>query len=1014
MARSAPRRGYRGDPSKAHGGAADQIQKKSQKPKKKMRGPAPIIPMPKLPKMEKGKARATDAEFGSANGDGRAAGDDDEDDEDSSDGDLLDAQDMIGDGESSGSESASEDESSSEMDQDGPSGTAGPSTARTPKTVPNLSFLTSLDANAIGTSRSEQARLKKEEKKRQREEMKQMAKLNGTATVAKVKEQESGSEDYDDFEDENDDLSMGSLSELDEMEDDDVSGDEDLLSGSEEDEESDSQSSVEDGDSDPSTDDDQREDEFARRVAAQSKRKRKEEELEKAKRAKKVRLPVRGDDGWIAGGGDEDCDDDDQDGSKVSATGASRVVRASKDDDEDSESESESDVRGKSSSNAQRQALPPTSDITTSNRFGLLAPYAVMQLQPRSRRVTAAREQIAHLAQNVIADPEVAGLGFLKRMAVFMSVRIKRPPHLQSAPDTMNEVKANSKSSAKAGKGKGEETSGSDSEESSSTSALPVDLGIRAAAIFSLMAVYSDILPGYRIRPLTDAEKEEKVSQDIKRRREFEQGIIEVYRAFLEACERLIKSKHELSSIALKAMTMLLLRAPHFNYRTNIIRTIVSRLSRPPSSLSTAWDADCVLCASTLTQLLRQDAAGDVSLEVVRLLHRMIKERRYNVHANVLDILLHLRLKDELGRKRASTTTADRGGGGGGEDAGGKGSQSRGRKTKAADVRKGTAQHLSKKDVKKMREIREIEKEMREADATIDLEERERNQTETLKLLFVLYFAILKSPTVSSTLLGSAMEGLALYAHRINVDFFRDLLAVLREHVARARKAAVSRQDPREAAAADAGDGDGDAQLSGARRGLRDSLLCLVTAFELLSGQGEALNIDLSDFASHLYGVMLQVSMTTGVDEAPIPRGASGKKQQEQQQHLRSSADLLFRALELLLLRPRASSVPSERAAAFAKRLLGCSLHWSSPTSVIRALRMIKVMLARDARLGALFDGEDRARDGRFDGVGDNVDAVRPLACGVSAWEIEVLRKSGNADVREEVKQLLATVEVQN
>ena len=46
----------------------------------------------------------------------------------------------------------------------------------------------------------------------------------------------------------------------------------------------------------------------------------------------------------------------------------------------------------------------------------------------------------------------------------------------------------------------------------------------------SLTAVYIDILPGYRIRPLTEKESSEKVNQETARRREWEQGIVQVYK----------------------------------------------------------------------------------------------------------------------------------------------------------------------------------------------------------------------------------------------------------------------------------------------------------------------------------------------------------------------------------------------------------------------------------------------------------------------------------------------------
>ncbi len=63
---------------------------------------------------------------------------------------------------------------------------------------------------------------------------------------------------------------------------------------------------------------------------------------------------------------------------------------------------------------------------------------------------------------------------------------------------------------------------------------------------------------------------------------------------------------------------------------------------------------------------------------------------------------------------------------------------------------------------------------MKEAEATVDLEERERNHTETLKLVFVLYFTVLKREVGKRGVgvLESTLRGLSMYAHRVNVDFF--------------------------------------------------------------------------------------------------------------------------------------------------------------------------------------------------------------------------------------------------
>ena len=117
--------------------------------------------------------------------------------------------------------------------------------------------------------------------------------------------------------------------------------------------------------------------------------------------------------------------------------------------------------------------------------------------------------------------------------------------------------------------------------------------------------------------------------------------------------------------------------------------------------------------------MFRADTTGEPSLEIVRLLNRMIKERRYNVHPEVLSCLLHLRLKSELG-VRASETKVDKESGSGVGKALSKGrAAARRAKGKAVDQ-----PHLSKKAKKALKERKEIEKEMHEAAAEVDKEER--------------------------------------------------------------------------------------------------------------------------------------------------------------------------------------------------------------------------------------------------------------------------------------------------
>lgn len=96
----------------------------------------------------------------------------------------------------------------------------------------------------------------------------------------------------------------------------------------------------------------------------------------------------------------------------------------------------------------------------------------------------------------------------------------------------------------------------------------------------------------------------------------------------------------------------------------------------------------------------------------------MIKERKFKIHPEVLSCLLHMRLRHELG-VRSSDSRADKPN----ERAGKKFTNGRAAQRRAKG--KVTDQpHLSKKLKKVAKERQEIQKEMREAEAEVDKEER--------------------------------------------------------------------------------------------------------------------------------------------------------------------------------------------------------------------------------------------------------------------------------------------------
>mgnify|MGYP006876499549 CR=1 FL=1 len=74
-------------------------------------------------------------------------------------------------------------------------------------------------------------------------------------------------------------------------------------------------------------------------------------------------------------------------------------------------------------------------------------------------------------------------------------------------------------------------------------------------------------------------------------------------------------------------------------------------------------------------------------------------------------------------------------------------------------------------------------------------------------------------------MLPAAMEGIAKFAHLVNIEFFRDLLAVLKKIV----RGEVEDDDDEE---------EGRPDVVGRGYEVRLRMLGIVTAFELLSGQG--------------------------------------------------------------------------------------------------------------------------------------------------------------------------------
>uniref|UniRef100_A0A8C9G2L9 Nucleolar complex protein 3 homolog n=1 Tax=Pavo cristatus TaxID=9049 RepID=A0A8C9G2L9_PAVCR len=293
---------------------------------------------------------------------------------------------------------------------------------------------------------------------------------------------------------------------------------------------------------------------------------------------------------------------------------------------------------------------------------------------------------------------------------------------------------------------------------------------VRKLVMVSLMEVFKDIAPSYKIRPLTEAEKATKVKKETQKLREFEEGLVSQYKFYLENLEQTIKDWKQrklkksnvvslkaykgLAEIAVKCLCELLVALPHFNFHNNIIVLIVPLMNDTSKKISE-------LCCEAVKKLFKQDKLGFASLGVVKVVSGLVKGRNYNVRPEVLKVFLHLRIK-EVELKKDSEDIAPK---------------------KKFMTFKEKRKHLSRMQRKWKKAEEKLERELLEAEASESKEKKLKLHTETLNIVFLTYFRILKRAQ-KSPLLPAVLEGLAKFAHLINVEFFDDLLIVLHSLIA--------------------------------------------------------------------------------------------------------------------------------------------------------------------------------------------------------------------------------------
>lgn len=521
---------------------------------------------------------------------------------------------------------------------------------------------------------------------------------------------------------------------------------------------------------------------------------------------------------------------------------------------------------------------------------------------------------------------------------------------------------------------------------------------IKKLALASQVAVYKDVIPGYKIRPLGDEDNSVKLSKEVRKIRKFEQTLLNGYKNFVQTLSDLTKPTKKdqeavdpsLKIVAVTCACNLLLAVPHFNFRGELLKIVVNRLAKRQV------DADFDKCRETLEDVFHKDEDGVVSLEAVRLLSKVMKAKEYRINESVLDTFLHLRLLSEFSSK-ASRDRVDKP-----ED-----NEIQGKKKQKKEFR-------TKRERKVEKERKAVEKDMKEADALVSHEAREKNQAETLKLVFGNYFRILKLRIPS--LMGPVLEGLAKYAHLINQDFFGDLLEALKDLIGHADRSEMEEEFGQEEGEEESGKAQPPTK---ARDSYREALLCTVTAFALLEGQdvskaAATLHLDLSFFIKHLYRSLYSYSINPDIEYNPskslrLPdpdsREANDSESTESQRRSKNKVNfqtptvLLLRCLQSTLLSRAHGIPPPIRLGSFTKRLMTTSLQVPEKSAIATLSLLNQVTKHHSRRIAPLWNSEERKGDGVFNPYATDIEATNVFAGNV--WEGELLRMHYCPQVRD-------------
>jgi nucleolar complex protein 3 len=193
---------------------------------------------------------------------------------------------------------------------------------------------------------------------------------------------------------------------------------------------------------------------------------------------------------------------------------------------------------------------------------------------------------------------------------------------------------------------------------------------VQKMALLSLLAIFKDILPGYRIRLPTETENHIKLSKETHALRFYERQLLMSYQHYLKILEALIKNKkqdmrarrkghvvhkksiqksHETLLIAIKCLCELLISASHFNFNVNLITILVPKMNMVFPPQVSLWTHQAI------SHIVEHDQSGDLSLFVVRCIAKFITSKNYQTRPEILRVFTKLKFLDDMEIMKSGT-----------------------------------------------------------------------------------------------------------------------------------------------------------------------------------------------------------------------------------------------------------------------------------------------------------------------------------------------------------------------